>query len=118
MINIALSILEFIVIFLVLYLMHKIFFRKKLRKYDKKTLPVNVKYMVIKYNIDVQKIGYKKVLNELCMCDSFIVALSFSVTKILNNTYVRILVCFLLTLPMFFITYYLMSKYYKRKSDK
>ena len=116
MMNVAFGILEFIVIFLLLYIIHKLAFKKSFKNLT--TYPINVRYMMIRYKIDVKKIGYKKVFDELCMCDSFIVAVLFSVTRMIDNVIIRLVVCFVLMFPLFFGIYHIMAKHYRRKDDK
>ena len=53
MVEIAKVFLEFILVFLLVYLIGYILSFKKIKKYDRKKAPVNIRYLVLKYNIDV-----------------------------------------------------------------
>ena len=117
MTDVAIILIEFFIVFLVVYTASYFMTFKKLKKYDRKKLPTNVKYLVFKYNIDVVGLGYKKVYKNLMLCDSFIVALLFSITRFIDNIYIRMLVCFILIFPLFAGIYHLIAMYYKKESD-
>ena len=111
-------ILEFLLIFLLVYVCDYLFSYKKLKKYDRKKAPLNINYLVLKYKIDVVKIGYKKIAKSLIMCDSFIISFLFTITRFINNIYIRLITCFILVFPLFAGIYHLVAKYYKKESEK
>lgn len=117
MVEIAKVMLEFIVIFLLIYFGYYLFSYKKLKKYDRKKLPVNIKYLILRYNLDVVKIGYKRVFKTLMLTDSFIVSFMFTITRFIDNIYVRLLVCFILIFPLFAGIYHLVATYYKKECE-
>ena len=120
MVEIARFLLQFIIVFLLVYFAYFIYnlVSKKTKRYDRKNAPVNVKYLVYKYNLDVVRIGYKKILKTLSLCDSFIIACLFSITSFISNTYVRLLVAFILVFPLFAGVYHLVATYYIKESEK
>ena len=117
MIQIAKIGLEFTISFLLVYFGLYLFSFRQVKRYNRKKLPVNVKYLTLKYNIDIVKIGYKKVLSTLMLSDSFIVAFLFVVTRIIDNIYVRLLVAFILVFPLFAGIYHLVAKYLIKESE-
>lgn len=118
MIEVAEIVLEFIVVFLIVYLGYYFFSYKKTKKFDRKKMPVNIKYLVFKYNIDVVRLGYKRVLKTLMLCDSFIIAALFTVTRFVDNIYIRLIVCFILVFPLFAGIYHIIAIYYKKESER
>ena len=117
MVEVAKILIEFLVVFLLVYLGIYLFVFRKLKKYDRKKMPINIKYLVFKYRLDIVKIGYKKITRTLMLCDSFIVATLFSVTRIVDNVYIRLVVAFLLVFPLFAGVYHLVAMYYKKESE-
>lgn len=117
MVEIAKITLEFIIVFLIVYFGTYLFSFKKIKKFDRKKMPANIKYLVFKYNVDVVRIGYKKVFKTLMLCDSFIVSTVFTVTRFIDNIYVRLLVAFILIFPLFAGVYHLIAMYYKKESE-
>ncbi len=117
MVEIAKAILEFIIVFLMIYSGYYFLSYKKLKKYDRKKSPVNIRYLVLKYNLDIVKLGYKRVFKTLMLSDSFIVAFMFVITRSVDNVYVRLLISFVLIFPMFAGVYYLIAAYYRKECE-
>lgn len=117
MVEVAKIMLEFIIIFLIVYLGYYLFSYRKLKKYDRKKSPVNIKYLVLRYNLDIVRLGYKRVFKTLMLSDSFIVAFMFTITRVIDNVYVRLLVSFILIFPLFAGVYHLVAMYYKKECE-
>ena len=117
MVEIAKIALEFILVFLIVYVGTYLFSFRKIKKFDRNKMPTNIKYLVFRYNLDIVKIGYKRVLKTLMISDSFIVASIFTVTRFVNNIYIRLLVAFILIFPLFAGVYHLVASYYKKESE-
>ncbi len=118
MIEWAKDILEFIIIFLLMYFGYYIFSYKKIDKYNRKKVPVNIKYLENKYKLDVVGLGYKRIFKTLMICDSLIVAVLFVLTKSIDNIYLRLLIAFILVFPLFAGVYHLIAMYYKKESER
>ncbi len=117
MVEMAKIALEFILVFLIVYVGTYLFSFRKIKKFDRNKMPTNIKYLVFRYNLDIVKIGYKRVLKTLMISDSFIVASIFTVTRFVNNIYIRLLVAFILIFPLFAGVYHLVASYYKKESE-
>lgn len=118
MVEIAKIALEFIGVFLIVYFGTYLFSFKKLKKFNRNKMPVNIKYLVIKYNIDVVGLGYKRVFKTLMLCDAFIISTIFTMTRFVDNIYVRLIVAFILIFPLFAGVYHLVATYYKKESER
>lgn len=118
MVEVAKIALEFIGVFLIVYLGYYFFSYKKVKKFERNKMPVNIKYLVFKYNTDVVRLGYKRVLKTLMLCDSFIIATLFTVTRFVDNVYIRLLVSFILIFPFFAGVYHMVAMYYKKESER
>ena len=117
MVEMAKIILEFVIVYLLVFLGSYLFIFKRTKKYNKDKLPATVKYLVLRYNLDIVKLGYKRILKTLMYCDAFIVALVFTITRVIDNLYIRLLVAFILIFPLFAGVYYFVAKYYKKECD-
>lgn len=117
MVDVARFILEFLIVFFIVYLLSYLFSSKKIKKFDRKKMPTNIKYLVLKYNVDVVKIGYKKIYKTLNFFDSFIITFLYSITKFIDSVYLRLGVSFIMIFPLFGYTYHLIANYYKRKEE-
>ena len=80
--------------------------------------PVNIKYLVNRYKLDVVGLGYKRIFKTLMISDSFIVATLFIITKTIDNIYLRLLIAFILVFPLFAGIYHLIAMYYKKESER
>lgn len=118
MVEVAKTVLEFLIVFLIVYFGTYLFSFKKIKKYNRNKMPANIKYLVFKYNIDVVKLGYKRVCKTLLLFDSLIVAILFTSTKMIDNIYIRLLVAFILVFPLFAGVYHLIAMYYKKESER
>ncbi len=118
MVEQAKIVLEFIGVFLIIYFGTYLFSFKKIKKFNRNKMPVNIKYLVIKYNIDVVGLGYKRVFKTLMLCDSFIISTIYIITKIVDNVYIRLLIAFMLIFPLFAGVYHLVAMYYKKESER
>lgn len=115
MVEVAKAFLEFILVFLIVYFVYYFLSFKKQKKYDRKKSPVNIKYLIYVYKLDIVKLGYERVLKTLMLCDSFIVSFLFIITKFIDNIYIRLLVAFILMFPFFAGIYHLVGTYYKKE---
>lgn len=118
MVEQAKIILEFLGVFLIVYFGTYLFSFKKIKKFNRKKMPVNISYLVVRYNIDVVGLGYKRVFKTLMLCDSFIIATVYIVTKVVDNVYIRLLIAFMFIFPLFAGVYHLVAMYYKKESER
>lgn len=117
MVDVAKVALEFIGVFLIVYVGTYLFSFKKIKKYDRRNLPTNIKYLVFRYNTDVVRLGYKRVFKTLMLCDSFIVATIFTTTRFIDIVYIRLLIAAILIFPVFAGVYHLIATYYRKESE-
>ena len=117
MVEVAKICLEFILVFLLVYLVDYLFSFKKIKKFDRKKVTVNVKYLMLKYNLDVVRIGYKNLYKTLILADSFIVSFMFVITRFIDNVYIRLITVFILIFPLFAGIYHLVAIYYIKESE-
>ena len=110
--------LQFLLVFLIAYFISYIVGFRKLKKFDKRRVPANINYLIVKYKLNIVKLGYKKVYKLLMLCDSFIIAFLFIVTSFIKNIYIRMGLCFLLIFPLFLIVYSIVGNYYKKKCNR
>lgn len=118
MVEQAKIVLEFLLVFLIVYFGTYLFSFKKIKKFNRNKMPINIKYLVIRYNIDVVRLGYKRVFKALILCDSFIIATIYIITKVVDNVYIRLLIAFILIFPLFVGVYHFVAMYYKKESER
>ena len=117
MVDVAKVLLKFIIVFLVVYIVSYIISYKKKEKFNRKKMPLGVNYLVLKYKLDIVKIGYNKVKKTRLFCDSFIIASLFIITGVVDNVFIRLVVSFILVFPLFAGVYHIVAIYYKKESE-
>ena len=117
MVEFAKILLEGIIVFLLIYFGYYLFGYKKIKKYNRKKASTGVKYLIYKYNIDVAKIGYKRIYKMLMLADSSIVSFLFVITSYVSNIYLRLVIVFFLVFPVFAGVYHLIAKYLIKESE-
>ena len=115
----------FIMIFIIVLLIYELIFNKyKTRKNNKKkkklknAYPLEVLIMSSFYKIDIDKVNYNKFLNVLASVSSFDIALIVSIVSLVDNGILEILLALVLVLPIIFLSYYIVSLFYRKKESK
>ena len=110
-------IIEFIVIFIICYLMYFIFVikNKKNNKYKLKKPRIEDAFLISKFNIDFKKVNYKKYLQLTSIVNSFILALTVELVQIVDGIFFQILLSIVFLIPLILIIYFTIGKYYQKK---
>lgn len=88
----------------------------KNKKYNPNRVPQELAFLIRKYRLDMKKISYKKIMNQIGIMCSFDIA--FTATFIfcfVKNIYLSILVGAIMLIPLIIITFDLLGKYYVKK---
>lgn len=107
--------LNFIIIFVLIYAFYYIFSVRKARRNGKK-VPVEVQYLLIRYQIDLRKIRYKRFVNSVALVGSLDMALVGSVVLFVNGIIFQLLFGLILFVPVILVSFHLLGKYYQEKS--
>ena len=109
--------LDFIIVFTVVYLLYVLFFNKKRRNY--KTLKKNdeVKLFIDRYNLDMKKIEYKKVLQVVTIINTFILSFTTVLIVRIKGFMISLLIGFVVIMILIYSLYEIAGNYFKRKED-
>ena len=111
----------FSVFFVIIYAFYYAAFVRKKLKYDPNNAAADIRILVGYYKVDVDKIGYQKVLHILNLVNAIMLALLMLVVFKVNSILQKTLIIVILMVPSIWVTYYFLAKYLKyleRKSDK
>lgn len=110
--------LVFVFCFVVVYLVYYsvIVFRKKGLEAFKKGK--QVLFFKNAYHLDLNKLNYKKFANSLSLVNAFIIALTVTVVELFDALIWKLLLGFLVLIPLILICYYVLGKIYKKKEGK
>lgn len=108
-------VIYFLVSFLIVYLFYLLTVVLQKKKMDKFKNSNQIQFFVKRYKLDIDKINIVKFTHLLAISNAFIVATTFTITFLVDNFILQMLVGFLILLPLMLIIYSLIGKYYVRK---
>ena len=113
------EIILFILSFLFILVIYEIFIVAKAKKNEKKKkenkLPAEVKYLVSKYKFDLKKVDYHRLLHVCALVSSFDMALIVSLSMLVENYLLQLLIVVILVVPVILISYHLVYLCYRKK---
>ena len=118
----------FLICFILVLILYEIFIVFPMKNYRKnkskgkkikkvRNDPVEVKYLIFKYGLNIEKVDYNKLLRIVSLVSSFDIAVVVSMVAIIEKFgYVwQMILSIVIIIPLFLITYGLVAKYYKKK---
>ena len=103
----------FLVVYL-FYLFHYVIGKKK--KYDSRKAPQELLFLLRKYKLDIKKINYKKIMNQIGLICAFDIAFTSTfMFTFVKNIYLSILIGAVMLIPLIIITFDLLGKYYMKR---
>lgn len=115
----------FIICYILTFLLYLIFvilprfryLKKKKNNKVKKEMkePVEVRYLVTRYRLNLDKVDYKKLLMIISLVSSLDISIAVSVSLLVDAYFLQLAVAFLLLVPLIFISYHFIYKYYLKK---
>ena len=115
----------FIICYILTFLLYLIFVilprfrylkKKKNNKVKKERKePVEVRYLVTRYRLNLDKVDYKKLLMIISLVSSLDISIAVSVSLLIDAYFLQLAVAFLLLVPLIFISYHFIYKYYLKK---
>lgn len=108
----------FVVSFLVVYLLYLITVisnKKKLEKFKKSN---QVLIFVQKYKLKITDSNVKELAQLVALSNAFIIATSITIVELVSNFILKILVAFLVIVPLILIIYNLVGKHMLKKESK
>ena len=112
--ELVLWLLCFIVVYLV-YLILIINNKKKLAKYRNST---EIKYFKNKFNINIDKIGMKKLANIISLANAFIISTTVSIVSLLDSIIIVLLLSIFVLIPLIIVVYNIIGRMLSNKYGK
>lgn len=106
--------ISFLVVYLA-YLLTVILNKKKLEKFKDSN---QVLIFVKKYNLKITDSNVKALAHLVALSNAFIIALAITLVELVGNFILKILVAFIVIIPLILIIYSLIGKYMKKKESK
>ena len=109
------EIILFILTFIFVFIIYELFIIRKAKRKNSKKKPIEVIFLTSKYKLDLNKIEYRKLLRIISIVSSLDISILVTIVILFDNTIVQILVAFIAIMPIVFISYGLIGKYYKKR---
>ena len=121
------EVILFIACFILVFICYQVFFILPMKKYrknkkngkkkkikEKKEL-AEIRFLVTKYKLDLDKVNYNKLLLVVSLVSSFDITLIVTIITLFDSYLVSFLLAAVLVLPIVMISYWLVYKFYEKK---
>lgn len=105
----------FMLCFFSIFIIYEIFIVNRAKKKKAKKQPIEIRYLIVKYHLNMKKVDYKQLLQIIALVSSFDIALIVSLSMIMDNYLFQLIVALVLVLPVILISYHFVGKFYKKK---
>ena len=109
------QIILFIMTYIVVFFIYQVFIVSKDKRRNSKKRPMEVNYLIKKYNIDINKLNYKNLLMTISLVSSLDISIIVTVALLFDNYLLQVIFIFLLVIPVIMISYSFIGKYYKKR---
>lgn len=103
--------------FLIIYLFYLfLYVLKKKKKYDPNKVPQELAFLIRRYRLDMKKINYKKIMNQIGIVCAFDIAFTSTfMFAFIKNIYLAIFIGGVMFIPLIIITFGFIGKYYEKR---
>ncbi len=104
----------FLLCFLLILVIYELFIVRK-AKNKKNKYPMEVKYLINKYHLNMRKVDYSQLLQVVALVSSFDISFIVSVVIILDSYLWQIVAALVLVLPVILVSYHFVGVVYEKK---
>ena len=109
---------DFLLMFLLILVIYIVFINRRKKSYFKLKKSDEVKIFMARYNLDIKKQNYKKILNAIAIINSFIIAFTSTLVINIEKFIWKILICFIVIFTLIYALYELAGRYFKKMEEK
>lgn len=113
--NVFSFIYEFVLTYLLFYIIHQVFLNKKRKKYNPNKKNNEINFLIERYKLDLKKIGYKNLLRTVTLTNCFILTITVMVFSRIEKFFLSALVTFVIAVALIYSLYEIIGRYYKKK---
>ena len=107
--ELVLFILTFTLVFIVYYILLKD------KKKNKNKRPIEIRFIVERYDLDMKKIKYNKLALLVALVNAFDIALLVTIINMIKSVILQVVCVMVLIGPIIIVSYNLIGRYYKKK---
>ena len=109
------KLLVFGITFLFVYLVYLITVISKVNKNDNFKNSKQVSFFKNVYKIDINKINLTTFAHVISIANAFMIALTVTIIELFDKLFLKMMVGFVILIPLMLIVYYIIGKIYKSK---
>ncbi len=112
-------VLEYLGVFIIVFLLNYFFFIRKKKTYNKNEVPVELAYLVNLYKINIKKINYRNFVWIYSMTNTFIITTIYIIVANLIDKFIfQLIVGLVLLILMIVICYGIIGRIYEKRGEK
>ena len=108
----------FIIVFLVVFLLYLITVIENKRKLLNFPKTNQALLLINKYQLKIDKDNVKELAVKIALANSFVIGLAITVIELVNNFLLKLLVGFLVMLPLILVLYHIIGKSMQKEGKK
>ena len=112
--NILEFLTDFIIMFIVVFLIYKLLYRKK-TDFSKLGPKDTIRDFVLRYDLDIRKLDFKKLSNTIILMNSFIIAFAGAIITRIDSFIWSIVVCLAVVMTLMYALFNVAGRYYQNK---
>ncbi len=105
----------FTLCFLVVLIVYEIFIVRRAKQKKSKKQPVEIRYLVYRYHLNLKKVHYPQLLQIISLVSSFDIAFIVSIASAFDFYLWQILSIMILVFPVIFVSYHFVGMFYRKK---
>lgn len=109
------ELLLFLLCFFLVLIVYEIFIVRRAKTKKAKKQPVEVRYLIARYHLNMKKVDYPQLLQIVALVSSFDISFIVSVVVILDSYLWQIVAVFVLVLPVIILSYHFVGMFYRKK---
>ena len=114
------EVILFLMTYVLVFIIYQIFIISPAKKRKKKNIKTDkelfeIRYLVSKYKIDLDKISYNQLIQICALVSSFDISIAVGVMTLFNNFLLQMLLGFTTIFILIFISYHMVYLFYKKK---
>lgn len=111
--------LEFLISYIVVFILYWLLFVRKKTKYNKNRVPVEYYYLISLYRLDQKNINYKKFVYISALINTFIIVFTYMIiSRLLSKWILQLLIGIVIIILLIIICYGILGRIYQKKGMK
>ena len=111
-------VITFLITFVTVFLVYFLFMIKRKKAILKLKNSLEVRYLVSKYKIDIEKMDLKSLAYRIALCNTFIISITFMIILFIKVFILKMIVGFIALFPLILIGYHILGTSLKKKEGK